>query len=90
VRGGEADVGIKLARAAGFDAPLEFALENAPPGVTLVQSEIVDKGKQARLRLRAGASAQPARIADLVFIAKSKSGDHVVAQAAPKVALQLD
>jgi hypothetical protein len=90
VRGGEADVGIKLARAAGFDAPLEFALENAPPGVTLVQSEIVDEGKQARLRLRAGASAQPARIADLVFIAKSKSGDHVVAQAAPKVALQLD
>lgn len=90
VRGGEADVGIKFARVAGFDAPLEFALENAPPGVTLVQTEIVDEGKQARLRLKADPSAQPARIADLVFIAKSKSGDHVLAEAAPRVALQLD
>jgi hypothetical protein len=81
---------VKVVRRPGFDAPLQFSLENLPPGIVLEESEITDAGKQVRLRLRAAESAIPARISDLVIAAEGVLGGRRYTEAAPKIALQLD
>jgi hypothetical protein len=88
VRGLPADLPVKVIRSEGFDAPLEFEMENLPQGVKLESWEMLDEGRQALLHLRASEDAVPIRHSDLVVIARANGGKQV--ESAPAVGLQLD
>ncbi len=90
VRGGTADMGVRIHRREGFDAPLQVSAENLPAGVDIVESEIVDEGKQARLRFRAAESAKPVRLSNLVVAAQGRSKGQQYSESAPPIALQID
>jgi hypothetical protein len=90
VRGQSADFGVKLARRAGFTAPVKVTLQNVPPGVTLEETEVMDEGRQIRLRLKAAESAAKTRLSDLIVVGEAKVGGKTVFESSPKMTLQLD
>ena len=55
VRGGELAIPLRLTRRSGFDGPIEFRCDFAPPGVVLPPAEIVPPG-QSETVLRISAS----------------------------------
>jgi hypothetical protein len=81
---------VKLARRAGFTAPVKVTLQNVPPGVTLEETEVMDEGRQIRLRLKAAESAAKTRLSDLIVVGEAKVGGKTVFESSPKMTLQLD
>ena len=59
VRGGELAIPVKLTRRPGFDGPIEFKCDFAPPGVVLPPAETIPAGQnEAMLRISATADAK--------------------------------
>ena len=90
VRGQAADFGVKLARSAGFTAPVKVTLQNVPPGVTLEETEVMDEGRQIRVRLKAAESAAKVRISDLIVVGEAKVDGQSLFESSPRMTLQLD
>ena len=90
VRGGTAEFGVKVARKAGFSAPLRLTAENLPQGVAIQEVELIDEGRMARVTLRASADAASARVPNLAIIGTAEVNGKTYSVAAPRVSLQLD
>jgi Bacterial pre-peptidase C-terminal domain len=90
VRGGTAEFGVKVARKAGFAAPLRVTAENLPPGVAIREVDMIDEGRMARITLTASADAVSARVPNLTIIGTAEVAGRKTSVAAPRVSLQLD
>ena len=90
VRGQSMDFPVKIARRPGFKEPIKVSVQNLPPGVTLEETEVMDEGKQVRLRLRAAASAAKVQMSELVVVGESQIDGHKLFESSPKITLKLD
>src|SRR5262249_17217109 len=90
VRGHAVDFAVKLARQDGFEPPVKATVQNLPAGVTLEETEVMDQGKQIRLRLKAAESAPKARLSDLIVVGEAQSGGHAIFESSPKIELHVD
>src|SRR5262249_27473179 len=89
LRGGTAELGVRISRRKGFDGELEFALENAPAGGTIDKFEVIDQGRLARLTLRAAEGAASGRVGvTLIGAAATQAGRRT--ESAPKFNLQVN
>ena len=90
VRGQRAEVPVALTREEGFEPPLEFSIENLPPGLKLEGWQELDEGKMLKLLLQADEDATPVRHSSFVVIAKALTSSGIIMESAPAVGLRLD
>jgi len=90
VRGGKVEFGVSIRRAEGFDAPLEFFLENLPAGVSLEPAAAPAGAKTAILVLRASAEAERGRASMLAILARARIDGREWVEEAPKISMRVD
>lgn len=87
VRGGTAEIRIRIDRAPSFREPIQFSYENLPPGVTADAATASPESGNATIRLRAQKDAKPGRYARVAVLGRAGGGQ---IQEAPKIAVVLD
>jgi hypothetical protein len=85
-RGASAMVPVMIRREEGFTAPIEFRLENLPPGVAMEPVTAAEGQSRAEIRLRASADARLGR-APRVAISGTAGGQ---TQQAPRIGISVD
>ncbi len=90
VRGQSMDFAVKLVRQPGFNQPIKVTAQNLPAGVTVEETELMDEGKQVRLRLKAADSAPKVQMSELIVVGESQADGHKVFESSPKITLKLD
>jgi len=87
VRGGAAEFGVTVRRAAGFDEPIRFAFENLPAGVTAAEAVALPGSESVKIRLQAAKDARPGRYSRLAVLGRAQSGR---VEEAPKISVVID